>query len=107
MTISDKNVEHSAAERGGGAAEKRGEHQENLCVTGHRGHQGIQFLSLYLLQRTYKILTHLPIKLYQNITECYVFFYFLMSACCHITLTNELTRYYFKFITKNENNFIV
>ena len=41
MTISDKNVEHSAAERGGGAAEKRGEHQENLCVTGHRGHQEV------------------------------------------------------------------
>ena len=34
------NVQHPAAEDGGGAAEERGQHQENLCFPGCGGHQG-------------------------------------------------------------------
>ena len=34
------NVEYPAAEDGGGAVEARGQHQENLCFPGCRGHQG-------------------------------------------------------------------
>ena len=46
MLLSEKaknpeyNVEYPAAEDGGGAVEARGQHQENLCFPGCRGHQG-------------------------------------------------------------------
>ena len=46
MLLSEKaknpeyNVEYPAAEDGGGAAEKGGQHQENLCFPGCGGHQG-------------------------------------------------------------------
>ena len=38
--ISDKHVQHSAAEDGGGAVEEGGQHQENLSVPGCGGYQG-------------------------------------------------------------------
>ena len=37
---SGHNVEHPAAENGGGAAEEGGKHQEDLRVPGSGGHQG-------------------------------------------------------------------
>jgi len=40
LQSSCKNVEHPAAAGHRGAAEARGQHQEDLRVPGHRGHQG-------------------------------------------------------------------